>query len=400
LLFACAASSARAAVLGEVPPLRGSGGTTCAGPAGTPGEVTVPTDAGVRFYVATRAGFQRGQEVKLGERFSCRSVQTRPGGAGLIVGESGSGLVAVVRDPGGPWSDPIDLSGTGSALITNVSAAVSDRGDAVVGFTETQISERGSGKSQVFVARRVPGAAGFIPSDRLGAAAKSAGGIEVGVSATGEAVALTSSLVGRRLPLAVAIAPAGESFTAPVAIGTSQWLGSPVLEVAPDGRALVTFLDGTAVRVAERAPGASFGPAVPVGASDASILAGVTAKLGADGAAAIAWRSPLREGVRLVTRPAPGAFSAPVEIESHFALLRGYDPFYLSESYFTELLRDIDEGFFQLDPSDFEGLALTPDGRVALADSSSDSLFAATAQLTTVPLAGGGPPPGGGRPGV
>src|SRR4051794_41061842 len=88
-------ASASAATLGEVPPLAGRGDAACVGATGTPGEFSLGTGTGVRFYAAAPAGFQLRQTVKLGEHFHCELVRTRPGGAGLIVSENESGeLVA------------------------------------------------------------------------------------------------------------------------------------------------------------------------------------------------------------------------------------------------------------------------------------------------------------------
>ena len=240
LVLLLAPAGAHAATLAEVPPLNLRAGTACAGATGTPGEVATPTETGVRFSAATRRGFRRRQDVKLGERFLCQSVRTLPGGAGLIVGDDGGGTVAAVRDPGGAWSDPIDLSGSGAGFVSDIAAALSQRGDAVVAFKETPLRPRGGrDASRLYVARRAPGGAGFVPAEQFGAASKTAAGLQVGISATGEVIAVAGTLAGGRLTLSAAVAPAGASFGAPVTIGTTGWLASPVLQVAPDGRALL-----------------------------------------------------------------------------------------------------------------------------------------------------------------
>src|SRR5262245_9982730 len=128
-------ANASAASLGDLPPLAGKGFSSCVAPTGTPGELVVPVTDGVQFVAATPTGFQRGQTLKLGESFSCSAVATRPGGAGVIVGVALRGLVAAVRDPGGPWGAPVALSGPlGEDFPTEAIARVSDRGDVVVAW--------------------------------------------------------------------------------------------------------------------------------------------------------------------------------------------------------------------------------------------------------------------------
>jgi hypothetical protein len=207
------------------------------------------------------------------------------------------------------------------------------------------------------------------------------------VSDAGEVVAVFGVSSGPRTALSVTAAPAGGSFGAPVAIGGSRRLAAPALDVAPDGRTLIAFADGDAIRAVERSPGGAFGAAAEVGATDSSFLMGLSARLAANGAAAIAWRSASGAGTRLVTRGGPGAFFAPVTVASP-PVSGGSDPFYVSNSFFMELAGDLDT--VEIAPSD-DNLVLTPDGRAVVAFAGGDGPLRLGAGVSTVPLAGGAP---------
>ena len=387
-------ASASAAPLGEVAPLNLRGDSDCVRTTGTPGELVTRTDDGMRFIVATRAGLQRGPEVKLPGNSECGPVETRPNGAGVIVGASGSSLNAVIRDPGGAWGEPVEIATyEQNTFPQEIQAAVSDRGDVIVAWKESSLSDQGS-TARLRVARRVAGAR-FTPPEQIGADSERVGGVLPGIAATGEAIILTTAIQGAeppfRVPVSVAIAPPGGPFGAAVHIADTRLLATPTLDVAPDGRALVAVSDGTSIVVSERAPGAGFAPAVAVGSAvDAFTL--VDASLRDDGAAAVAWRRAVAGDAQVVTRAAPGAFSAPVVLVSGQSIIPDdYDQFYFSESFFASFFSGLTPVFFA-GISDLDQLTLTPDGRAAMVVGD-----AVGPKLATVALAGGAPTLAAGR---
>ena len=385
LLLAVAAlalpASASAATLGEVAPLTLRGNEDCAGTTGAPGELVVATKTGVRFVSATRAGFQLGQALDLGPNFECQAVKVRPSGAGVIVGDVQGAIVAVVRDPGGTWSAPATISKTNSSAYSlYASADVSDRGDVIVAYKESRYGEEEHTRFKV--ARRAPGQT-FGAEQQIGTSSEKLGDIVAGIAATGEAFLVTSAIKNDRVPFQVPvdvrIAPPGGAFGVPVHLATTHLLSGASLDVAADGRALVATVQGSSVVVAERAPGEGFGAPVPVGTIGDTTLASASVTLGPGGSAAIVWLRVPPADVQVVTRAAPGAFSAPVIAYDASGLLPAtFDPFYLSETFLASLLG----GGASTSSGDFD-LALTPDGRVALA------VTGTRTTLTSVPLAGG-----------
>ena len=112
----------------------------------------------------------------------------------------------------------------------------------------------------------------------------------------------------------VSVAAPGAGFRAPVRV--AELRNGPIFDLAVGdaGHALLAFATGTDVFVAERAPGADFGPAGRVG--QAADLAGIfpTAAVGPDGAAVVAWLRQLDGVMSAVVRERPGPFGAPLTI--------------------------------------------------------------------------------------
>ena len=117
---------------------------------------------------------------------------------------------------------------------------------------------------------------------------------------------LTSTAEGTgselRVRLSVYTGAPGAAFGAPAALGTGQWLSAPAIAAAPDGRVLVAFSDGTSQRVAERAPGGAFAPAVSVGDARDSSVTATLLTVGAGGEAVVAWARYARGDVQFATR--------------------------------------------------------------------------------------------------
>jgi hypothetical protein len=152
--------------------------------------------------------------------------------------------------------------------------------------------------------------------------------VQVGVAASGEAVVVWTDDAA----VWAAVAPPDAAF------GPSQRLGTlpkppafdpdvspaalnllspprPALAVAPDGRALALFESSTGPRVAERPPGAGFGPAgVLPGVADRPDQ--LAAAVNPDGGAILAWRVAEGGAVRSAARAAPGPFAAATTIAS------------------------------------------------------------------------------------
>ncbi len=86
LALLAGAPASGSAALGQVEPVKVSQDESCLGATGRPGEISSPTSAGVRFFVATREGLKPGGRVQLADgQFRCEAVAGKPTGAGVIV---------------------------------------------------------------------------------------------------------------------------------------------------------------------------------------------------------------------------------------------------------------------------------------------------------------------------
>lgn len=388
-LLAAAPASASAA-LGQVEPLALRGSSECVAPTGTPGEIVVPTKDGVRFVQATREGLKPGASVPLGgESFDCPSVVTRPSGAGVIAARASgsSGIVVVVRDPGGAWGAPVTIPLEERRNAQQVGADVSDRGDVLVTWRESGASAKEGYRFRAV--RRAPGAALGTP-ETLGTPQRRAELVLPAIAATGEAFALTTVVKGDkppfRAPVSVASAAPGAPFGAPVKIADMAWLSLPALTASADGRVLVAVPGPQEMLVAERPPGGAFGPATAVGKTDAGTWAYASATLRADGAAAIAWIRALRGDAQLVTRGPGGAFGAPQSAAGGGLLPDGLPSVFLSQAYFASLLGA--DGGLTFSGTLIGSTALAGDGRALFAWYAREAA-PATPSLLSTPLTGG-----------
>ena len=166
-------------------------------------------------------------------------------------------------------------------------------------------------------------------------------------------------------------------------IGLGQWLSSPAIAAAPDGRVLVAFSDGTSQRVAERAPGGAFAPTVSVGDARDSSITATLLTLGAGGEAVVAWARYARGDVQFATRVGAGPFRAPSRSAPHScprASIRS-----------TRRGRSSPRSSMASGGGSYEAaytdLVLTGDGRAALAWFESGSTTVPA--LLTTPLTGG-----------
>src|SRR5262245_30803959 len=169
-------------------------------------------------------------------------------------------------------------------------ADVSERGDALVAFA--------GGEPQrwaVRAMRRAPGGT-FAAPETVFAAGKPAASrmqVEAGTSAAGDTVVAWSyqPRPGKPREVWAAVAAAGAAFGTPTRLGTLRIGATFSLAVGAGGHALVTFPSGDDVLVAERVPGASFGPATRVGEAADRLTVYTTAAVAPDGGAVVACRT-------------------------------------------------------------------------------------------------------------
>jgi hypothetical protein len=230
--------------------------------------------------------------------------------AGIANGDDADApqIATAIREPGGGWG-PATETPTAVRSSNGVAVGVSDRGDALVAYATTP-----QDVVHIQAMRRAPGTA-FGPPEELFVrkGIPQSPTVLAGMTASGEAVVawgFAPTRSGLR-ELWVSIAAPGASFMAPVRVGRLRH-GLPFdLAVGADGRMLLAFVTGNEIRVAERPPGGAFGaPTVVTDATD-PVGAFITAALGADGAAVVAWQRLWTGRIDAVVRDAPGAFAAP-----------------------------------------------------------------------------------------
>jgi hypothetical protein len=375
---------ASAAPFGEVP-FRATGKTEgCLRATGLPGEIVRDTSRGAQFLQAGPGGLTRVAEVASGARIDgCPEAAARPGGAGVLAfatraeigGEGRAAVRVALREPGASWGALAEVASVQGEFAGGVPLAVdvSSRGDALVAFA--QRDERG--RVRVRAVRRGPGA-GFGTAQTLTPAAAdepvqtqatTSGGelaqarVAAGLTASGEAVVAWSvqPVAGRPRELWVAIAPAGAAFGTPVKLGPLRGSSPFSLAVGAGGNALLAFVSGDDVRVAERAPGAAFGPSVRVGEATDAVVTVPAAALRDDGGAVVAWANLLAGDVHAILRTRSGPFGAPVGLSPR------------SGFRYPRRVRDLLAALDSDDPGEFNAgeddggnprVTFTPDGRV------------------------------------
>ena len=390
-----APSPATATTLGEAPPGIVAADGACVRVPGAPGEVTGAVDVGgLRFLRASRTGFALGDQLEL---HSCVAVATRASGAGVAFGWDGfEANKAALRDPGGTWSRPAAIATIDGRWQAGLGekAAVSDNGHAAAAWIERHALAGGEDADEehfvyrLRVARRAPGGA-FGPAETVVEQTGQEPRHEVGIADNGDAVVLLwhteGSLPPVRVPVQAAIAIAGGTFAAPVALGEIPGRAAPSLAVGADGRAVVAMPDRTSLRVAERPPGGAFGAPVPLAPASDPVGVHTRAAIGAGGQAAILAFGSEWHRITLVSRAAAGPFSAPVIVSSGETPPRNFDRFYTSEWLYayTSIGQFVGHGL--------PDLALTGDGRALVAARSFDRVgrwLGDSARLTIVPLGG------------
>lgn len=401
-------ASASAAQFGEVGFRPVGGIATCLRATGLPGELVRSTATGAQFLQASPGGLTPVADVASeGDSLTCPQAAARQDGVGIVafaVRSNGEVFVrSSLREAGGAWGPHVDtLPASDLASGHPLAAGISDRGDALLAMA----GMNDKGRLQILAGRRSPGGA-FGATETLFTAPKRASSgpgltpaarVVVGMSAGGDAVVAWSFQPGAGKPreLWAAVASVGAPFAAPAKVGTLRPNSSFSLAVGDAGHALLAFVTGTDVLVAERAPGGAFGAPVRVGRGEDTILVVPAAAIRADGGAFVAWNQALVGDVQAVVRAQAGPFGAPVTIAPKSGLR--YPKSILD--LFTELLGDEDLGGFTVSAAglDDDGgdarATITADGRgvVTWAGAAQrDGIWWSPPLVATLPLAGGAP---------
>ena len=274
----------------ELPFTVTGGAATCLRATGTPGELTRWAPGGMRVLRADANGLTPVVDVHLGAIIGCPGVAADPDGAAVMAAPVKGGLRVALRAPGGRWSAPVTLPS--DAIIGRVRAAVSSRGDAVLAWYEYH-----SRRVRIRAVLRPAGGA-FGKVETLvpwGDFVRSPAGVDVGMSADGEALLAVGS------PRGVMLVSGLGAFSAPRVLDPKA--AGAALAVAPNGRVLVA----AGKQLFERPPGGEFVATQPLLSPPGAIA------VRDDGAAALAWFNG-QVGVTAMVRAAGGTFGAPAVV--------------------------------------------------------------------------------------
>jgi hypothetical protein len=337
LLAAVPAQAARDSFVRDSP---GAAVATCLRPSGAPGVVGLlgPLERRMSPYDVLRVSADGAAVVataRLGILDECPAVAADPSGHTIVAGavrtrRFGGLIRAALAEPGGGFGAPVDIARTRTSA-TQVAAAVSPRGDAVVAWASSRFSARRQrlrGRMQVFAALRPAGGtfgrpspltplrrSSFVPEAKVSAAMDASG------TAT---VAWAQPIPDRRdIPsrstVEVAAAPPGGSF------GPPQVLARPVqhttrvaLSVAADGRGLLAHDGQGTIRVYERAARGSAFARVRRLSSRRDDWQRPEVALAPDGSALVSWRGGEAggsEAVLVSSRRGDGAWTEPAAVQ-------------------------------------------------------------------------------------
>ncbi len=307
LTLAALPAAASAAPFGELPfqPLQTP--ARCLQATGVPGELVRWAPDGVDVFQATRSGFGPPVRVVLRQVSGiCPLVVTQPSGAALIVQEPyDGGLEVAVREPGGDWHTQ-SLPDPPGRLRNDVDAAVSPRGDAVIGWQDV-VSGRSGTSHRVLVTRRPAGGTFGAPA-ALTMTGRDSTDIELGMAGDGTTLALLHNAPRLEFMTAPPRGPFGPPQTLTTDLGDT-----PRLTVAPDGRALAVVPESDArTRIFERPPGGAFAPVGLIKFAD-TFFGGLALALRPDGAAIVIYKD-FEDQVLALRRDRPGGFGAPQKV--------------------------------------------------------------------------------------
>jgi hypothetical protein len=306
-------ATASAAPFGELPFQTLSGGAACVRATGAPAELVAWAPDGARFLRATPSGLAEPSTVKLGEPRACPAAAAQPNGAGIVAVAIEGALAVALREPGGGWGAPARVALPRSAEVGAMSVAVSERGDAVIVWLEQTFDESVE-RSRVRAVRRAAGG-GFGAPETLATSNRIQFPRPFGAAIGGDGTAIVAWALTtgtERASHSVAAAAIGAPGAPFAAQPISSDAGTPVVAVAADGHALLAFADDSRVRVMERAPGGSFGPAQTIGAGGGENLA---LAVGSGGAALVAWGGgDFDDGVTYARRTDATGFAPPLDL--------------------------------------------------------------------------------------
>ncbi len=196
--------------------------------------------------------------VAFGKLPGCPRAAGDANGAAVVAGATKDALRVALREPaGGGFAAPITLAA--ATNVSDLSVAVSPRGDAVVAWVEYAFRPR---RVRIRVARRDAGAAFGAPVELVPWRPDNVSvGVLAGMSADGE----TALLV--REPTGTEQRPASTDGLRTGAPGAPLSAATPLpadvyalaLGVAPDGRVVVAATSGNSVDVFERPSGGALG---------------------------------------------------------------------------------------------------------------------------------------------
>ncbi|MDA0185325.1 hypothetical protein OJ997_33780, partial [Solirubrobacter phytolaccae] len=312
LILLAAPATASAAPFGELPFQPAGGAAACLKPTGKPGELVRWVRGGVQLMEARADGLHATGGAPLGTYTACPAVASDANGAAVLAAPLKNGVRIALREPGAvTWSAPVTLP---EIQTWGISAAVSARGDAVLAWMEGDLE----GRVRIRGVRRAAGGAvgaveELVPWQEEGGYEV---GVEVGMSAAGEAIVVHSEPSGERdgdeetVRVLARIAPPGGPLGPPRTLVTARSDTPPALAVAPDGRALVALGGFNDMQLYERAPGGDFAPlqVLEVG----SLFGRLALDLQPNGAAVVAWRQGDYDPIRAIVRGGPGRFNPPL----------------------------------------------------------------------------------------
>jgi hypothetical protein len=296
---------------------------TCLRDTGVPGVVGLLGRLERRMspYELLRASGDRLATVRLGVLPDCPAVAGSPAGfvvAGRTgIGRSRNAMRVALVDAAGGVGEPVTLAES-RAQFVDVAAAISDRGDAVVAWTELRGGFRKL-RARVRVAVRPAG--GAFGEARILAPWRLVGPplapVAAGVDAAGAPT--VAWLLGHPLRRGgpadayaeVATAAAGGAFGRPQRLdGGAEYDDGLALAVAPDGRALLAYAGVDTLTVHERRRAAGrFGRLRSLSPGPGAYHPAIAMRPG--GGAVVGWRTGLEEstaGVWVATRSGPGRF--------------------------------------------------------------------------------------------
>ena len=217
------------------------------------------------------------------------------------------------RPPGGVFGSPVDLSATGQNASTPQLAVAAD-GTTIAIWSRYELAG-----GIVQTSTRPPGGA-FGPAVNLSVAGLEAVTPQIAVAADGTATAVWRRDDGSNHVIQASTRPVGGVFGAPVNLSaTGQDATAPQIAVAADGTTTAVWQRNNGsneiVQASIRPPGGAFGPPVDLSVTTQDALAPQLA-VAADGTTTAIWsrNNGANYVIQASTRPAGGSFSAPVNL--------------------------------------------------------------------------------------